>query len=168
MKIKHGHEAGKIVCCEGEISVNPGILGVDCSECTGRMELWQPECFIGLSGRMIPGFQGSIVLKGDIHRTYEGVIVETLSTHSRILKEIRGLGGDSNGPSKKLSRLIKRIEKDMISDPNTLIERKNLYLNEIRKTLRDKDPPEAERFLSLIEATTKMIKRLERGFPKGE
>ena len=69
----------KDIWCEGRIFIEKGALAVDCSQCGGKMELSDPECFIGISERMIPGYQGSIILMGDQHLHYEGPIVETVT-----------------------------------------------------------------------------------------
>jgi hypothetical protein len=168
LKLISRSKAGKIGCCKGKVTIESGILSMDCNGCHGRMEIWHPECFIGLSDGMIPGYRGSVVLKGDIHRSYDGPIVDTVSTHSQIRKDIRNLGGEDSVARKKLRKLVSEIEKELISDPIKLIERKDFYLNNIRKTLRKKDPPEAERFLSIVASTTKLVRRLERGVPKDE
>jgi hypothetical protein len=150
--------------CEGRISIEKGTISIDCMECDGKMDLSDPFCFLGISDRMIDGFQGSIILMGEQHLFYEGIIVKAITAHSHILKDIHRLSeGRSN---RKLRSISLNIEKDFKKDPVKMIEKMDHYLSEIRKAVREKEPPEADKFTSLVESTSKMIRMLERNIER--
>ena len=160
--IKLGQRTG----CNGRTTVERGVLSIDCSECSGRMDLVHHRCFIGVSERMLPGFNGSIVLKGDQHRCYDGSIVEALTAHSHILRDIKGLSECGSG--RKLKGIISRMEKEFKKEPVRLIQRKNHYLTGIGRSLRKKDSLESERFLGIVESISKMIRKLDRDIKREE
>jgi len=159
-------KADRNVHCEGGITIEKGVLSVDCEECQGRMELARPCCFNGLSERMLPGFQGSIVLKGKDHRQFEGSIVEALVSHSHILNDIRRLG--ERGASRKMANLSSGIEKEFKRDPAAIVERKEALIKVIRKAVRKNDHQETEIFLTIVEQTSKLIRKLERDIRREE
>ncbi|MGA1872200.1 MAG: hypothetical protein ACMUHY_00885 [Thermoplasmatota archaeon] len=167
MKTGKPLKSGKKRNCEGRLSLGEGVMTVDCRDCTNMMDLSDRRCFNGLSARIVPGFRGSVVLEGEVHRSYGGAIIEALSSHSGILSDIRGFHMGPGGVKKGLSRLTQRMESDFLRDPLSLERSRDAYEKDIRRILKDRNPPEIERFGSIIEATTIMVRKLERDLSTG-
>jgi len=148
--------------CKGDIRIGDGVLSVDCRKCKKGMDLSEDVCFNGLSGRMLPGFKGSVVLEGVEHRSYEGPLVEALTSHSHILADIRDLARGPDGPKKGLVRISRMMEEDFLRDPLSLERSKSSYEKKIRRAMMSSKPPEIDRFRSMIEAVSIMVKKLER------
>ncbi|MBN1389950.1 MAG: hypothetical protein JXA22_04840 [Candidatus Thermoplasmatota archaeon] len=162
MKVGDIRRSRKRASCEGEIRIEDGIMSVACASCGNPMDLSSSACFNGLSSRMVPGFKGMVVLEGNSHRSYQGPIVEALSSHSRILSDIRRFDHGPKGRRKELTGIAERMEKDFLRDPLSLGNSKADYLKDIRRAERSKEPPEAERFEAIVEAASIMARRLER------
>jgi hypothetical protein len=150
--------------CEGKISIEKGTISIDCIGCKSKMDLSDPSCFLGISDRMIEGFHGSIILMGEQHRSYEGAIVRTISAHSHILKDIHRIS--KRRPIRKLRSISLSMEQDFKKDPVKIIEKKDHYLREIKKAVREKEPPEAEKFITILESISKMIRMLDRNIER--
>ncbi|MGA1866716.1 MAG: hypothetical protein ACMUFK_04530 [Thermoplasmatota archaeon] len=157
-----GNLSGNRPCCEGEIRIENGTMSVCCVGCRNPMDLSRPACFNGLSGRMVPGFKGMIVLEGDIHRSFEGPIVEALTSHSNILSDIRRFDQGPGGRRRELKGITARMEADFLRDPLSLGSSRSFYLKKIRRAVRSKEPPEVGRFEAIVEAASVMARRLER------
>jgi len=162
VKYKFAGPSGQHTGCKGDIRIGDGIFSVDCRRCKMGMDLSDQECFNGLSGRMVPGFKGAVVLEGVEHRSYEGPIVEALTSHSHILSDIRNFARGPEGTKRELLKLSRRMEADFIGDPLSLERSKSRYEKDIRKAMRSMGSPELERFRSMIEAVSVMMKKLER------
>ncbi|MGA1793440.1 MAG: hypothetical protein ACMUHM_05770 [Thermoplasmatota archaeon] len=148
--------------CNGEIRIGDGVLSVDCRKCKMGMDLSEEVCFNGISGRILPGFRGSVVLEGVEHRSYDGAMVEALTSHSHILADIRDLARGPEGPRKSLMRISRRMEEDFLGDPLSLERSRADYEKAIRRAMRSRKPPELDRLHSMIEAVSVMMKKLER------
>ncbi len=151
--------------CRGEMEFSDGVMIVDCTGCKGGCQLARRECFLGISGRLIPGFQGGVVLRGVRDRYYEGPVVEALSSHSRILGEIRRLGKareKRSGPARSFSKLCSDMESAFMKDPGDLVSGEKTFRKRMLSTIGKGPKKEIEVFDSIIESTSLMMRKLER------
>jgi hypothetical protein len=138
---------------------------VNCRTCQGVRDLSRKECFIGISEKFIPGFQGGVVLRGIKDHHYHGHIVEALSAHSSILGEIRSMGrrrGDGIRSPRSLSKLVSDIESSFIRDPRELISQGKGYRKRFASVLKKGADGELEALDSILESTSLMLRKLER------
>ena len=149
----------------GEIEFSEGLMIVNCGSCQGGCELSRKECFLGLSGRFIPGFQGGIILRGVRDHLYEGPMVDALAAHSRILGDIRSLGARKGGmvrSPRSLSKLASDMERAFMRDPGELGSQEKAYRKRMASVLRRGSEKEMELFDSVMESNSLMLRKLER------
>ncbi|MBN1539942.1 MAG: hypothetical protein JW939_07340, partial [Candidatus Thermoplasmatota archaeon] len=103
-----------------------------------------------------------------IHRCYEGPLVEALKSHSNILSDIRRFDQGPGGKRGELKGITRQMEADFMKDPLLLESSRSVYLKRIRRAVRSKEPPEAERFEAIVEAASVMVRRLERDLLSSE
>ncbi|MEA3558382.1 MAG: hypothetical protein U9R75_03925 [Candidatus Thermoplasmatota archaeon] len=149
---------------KNRISINDGALSVNCSECTGIGNLGDQNCFNCVSDGMVPGFKGTIILKGSIDRRYDGIMTEMLTEHSDILRTIRSIehGSRDRGSISniRMRRISSKMEKLFLSDVKNLVAAREILLRSVP------DKKNNERIIQLIDEIVQrsklLLKRLSR------
>lgn len=143
--------------CMGAIEHRGRQLSVDCSGCEGPRSLSEKACFMGLCGRITPGFTGEIILRSDSDSRYKGAIVDALSASSEVRDLISAMGG--NDASRRTRALRARAMASFIEDPSSFPD------SEVARLVERVAPDERERVSqemgSIAERTRRMLVRLE-------
>lgn len=143
--------------CKGAIDHRGRQLSVDCSGCAGPRSLTQRACFMGLCGRITPGFTGEIMLRSDSDSRYKGAIVEALSASSEVRDMISAIGGKD--ASRRTRALRERAMASFIEDPCQFPGAEvGLLLEKVGPNERDRVSGELE---AIAERTRRMLVRLE-------
>ncbi len=117
--------------CIGSVIYREGTLLVDCSTCSGPCSLSEIRCFKGLSGRIVPGFSGEIILSRIEQRGYSGPIVEVLDSYTEILSLFKGSGTEARTD---ILKIIKRSEECFKEDPSQFIKMSKMYKKELARS----------------------------------
>ncbi|MFW3146883.1 MAG: hypothetical protein ACMUIE_08750 [Thermoplasmatota archaeon] len=97
-----------------------GELIVKCYDCGIQPDLGSRACFDCVSGNMLPGFKGSIVLQGDKDRRYSEPITDLVSLHSSLRRSVEAFcAGEGSGlllgrsnPGRKLKKEVGDLFKE--------------------------------------------------------
>lgn len=146
------------------ITIDDGSFIVSCGNCPGRSDLGNAECFNCISSRMLPGYKGAVVLKGEIDRKFKGPITDLLLEHSEILRTIRSSGEPRPDTGLMGRILIKRLsrsfERQFLDDPGMIVDHGKKM---VEGNLLFRTPKRNKELLSsMIERTGVLLKKQER------
>ncbi len=113
-----------------------GTVLVDCSTCSGPCSLWEKRCFKGLSGRILPGFSGEIILSKNEQRGYSGPIVEALDSYTEILSLFKGSKAETR---RDTYRILERSEESFRNDPSLFFEMSSKLKKELARSNSGED-----------------------------
>jgi hypothetical protein len=145
---------------KNRISIDDGALSVSCSECRGNGNLGDRDCFNCVSDGLVPGFKGTIILKGSIDRRYDGIMTEILTEHSDILRTIRSIEHSSRDmgsiSSIRIGRISSKMEKLFLADVKDLVTAREGLLRSVP------DKKNNERIVQLIDEIIQRSKLLQK------
>ncbi|MGA1821062.1 MAG: hypothetical protein ACMUIG_00885 [Thermoplasmatota archaeon] len=152
--------------CRGKINVERGDISVDCSKCSGPVNISDSRCFSGLSERMLPGFRGNVILRSSSDELYTGSAVEALSASSDIVARISSVDGSLRRlkihKRVRMKRLMNGFSDLYMRDPKLLLKNRGDIERRAESIIGQGSNEIMDTISDIFEMIERMIRRLEK------